>query len=333
MGCTSSRPNRDRGDEEDEDECYVDQLPSQSYLPAARLPQELRQLYRIQAKMGEGSFSEVVRAEVKATREPRAIKIIRKDGARETMEAIATELKIMQRARHPHVLRLYDVFETDEHVFAVMELATGGELFDRIIERGVFSEPAAVAVVRQCLEAVSYLHQIGVCHRDLKPENILYYHPGPDSKIMIADFGLAHLNEHNPMDMITGTCGSPEYLAPELLTGKPYTQAVDLWALGVITFILLGGYMPFDEPTRPALFRKIGDADYTFLSPNWDSVSKPGRAFVSGLLMRDPRKRMTAEEALAHAWIAGMPEPTRRPPKLEMKRRRASHALEMVSVA
>lgn len=182
------------------------------------------------------------------------------------------ELCILSRVDHMHVIRLIEVFRTDTRVYVVMELATGGELYDRIISKGRFSEYETAVSLRMILDGLSYLHRIGITHRDLKPENILYYHPGTDSKLMITDFGLAHQSqpcnavngEIGDQELMTDPCGTPEYIAPEILARIPYTNKVDLWAMGVITFILLSGSMPFDDENRTVLYRHILRCKYHF---------------------------------------------------------------------
>nr|KAG5696625.1 hypothetical protein BaRGS_034086 [Batillaria attramentaria] len=216
--------------------------------------------YDIKALIGRGSFSRVVRVEHRMTKQPYAIKMIDRIQGKEVFEA---ELNVLRRVRHCYIIQLVEVFETPEKVYMVMELATGGELFDRIIAKGSFTERDAVRVLRMVLEGVQYLHGLGIAHRDLKPENLLYYHPGHDSKIMITDFGLSHMMS-GPDNLMRTTCGTPEYIAPEILARKQYNVQVDLWAIGVITYILLSGTMPFDDENRTRLYRIILKAKYSY---------------------------------------------------------------------
>ncbi|OXB76056.1 UNVERIFIED_CONTAM: hypothetical protein H355_000155 [Colinus virginianus] len=152
----------------------------------------------------------------------------------------------------------------EDRVYMVMELATGGELFDRIIAKGSFTERDATRVLQMVLDGVRYLHTLGITHRDLKPENLLYYHPGTDSKIMITDFGLASARKKGDDCLMKTTCGTPEYIAPEILVRKPYTNSVDMWALGVISYILLSGTMPFEDDNRTRLYRQILKGKYSY---------------------------------------------------------------------
>lgn len=218
--------------------------------------------YDIKALIGRGSFSRVVRVEHRVTRQPYAIKMI---DAHEGREVFETELAVLRRVRHSYIVHLVEVFESKDRIYMVMELATGGELFDRIVAKGSFTERDATRVLQMVLDGIRYLHSLGITHRDLKPENLLYYHPGYDSKILITDFGLASTRKAGDDVTMKTTCGTPEYIAPEILLRKPYTNAVDMWAIGVITFILLSGEMPFDDESRTRLYRMILKASYNFI--------------------------------------------------------------------
>ena len=231
--------------------------------------------YDIKALIGRGSFSRVVRVENRLTRQPYAIKMIDRVQGKEVFES---ELKVLRRVKHQYIIQLVEVFETKDKVYMVMELATGGELFDRIIAKGSFTERDATRVLQMVLEGVEYLHGLGIAHRDLKPENLLYYHPGHDSKIMITDFGLsATIKGEN---MMRTTCGTPEYIAPEILARKPYMCQVDMWAVGVITYILLSGTMPFDDENRTRLYRLILKAKYSYAGEVISSAKSPELTFM-----------------------------------------------------
>lgn len=216
--------------------------------------------YDIKALIGRGSFSRVVRVENKQTKQPYAIKMIDRVQGKELFEA---ELSVLRRVKHRYVIQLVEVFESKDKVYMIMELATGGELFDRIIAKVNFAEKDAIHVTQMLMEGLKYLHGLGITHRDLKPENLLYYHPGHDSKILITDFGLSATRKAGEEYMQT-TCGTPEYIAPEILARKPYNCLVDEWAAGVIVFIMLSGSMPFDDENRTRLYRQILKAKYSF---------------------------------------------------------------------
>lgn len=216
--------------------------------------------YDIKALIGKGSFSRVVRVENRTTKVPYAIKMIDREEGKEVFEA---ELSVLRRVRHKYIIQLVEVFESKDKVYMVMELATGGELFDRIISKGSFPEQDARRVTQMLMEGLKYIHDLGITHRDLKPENLLYYHPGPESKILITDFGLSATKRAGEEFMQT-TCGTPEYIAPEILGRKPYNCLVDEWAAGVICFIMLSGTMPFDDENRTRLYKQILRAKYSY---------------------------------------------------------------------
>ena len=227
----------------------------------ARFDPRVTAKYDIKALIGKGSFSFVVRVENKLTKEPFAIKMIDRIQGKELFDS---ELNVLRRVRHMYIIQLTEVFESKEKIYMVMQLATGGELFDRIIAKGSFTERDATNVLSMMLDGLQYLHGLGITHRDLKPENLLYYHPGHDSKILITDFGLSACRKAGENYMMHTTCGTPEYIGPEILARKPYTSKVDMWAVGVITYILLSGTMPFDDENKARLYRMILKVRYNF---------------------------------------------------------------------
>ena len=219
--------------------------------------------YEVKAQIGKGSFSRVLRVENRETKELYALKMIEKneiDGNRQE-----TELNVLQRVKHPNIVSLYDVFLSNTKFYLVLELATGGDLFDRIQKKGYFQEERGKIVIRMVLSGLAYLHNLGITHRDLKLENLLYKSPGNNSKIMISDFGLAHVRASKTDENgMSTTCGTAEYLAPEMLEGEIYTQLIDMWAMGVITYVVLCGAMPFLDDSRARLYQKIKSGQYTF---------------------------------------------------------------------
>lgn len=226
-----------------------------------KFPQKVTAKYEIKALIGKGTFSRVIRVEHRTTKQPYAMKMINNVHGKEVFES---ELMVLRRVKHRYIIQLIEVMEFPDKVFVVMELATGGELFDRIMTKGCFTERDATRVLQMVLDGLNYLHKLGITHRDLKPENLLYYHPGHDSKILITDFGLSAFRKTGEGNYMRTTCGTPEYIAPEILYKKPYSSQVDLWAVGVITYILLSGTMPFDDENKSRLYRLIIKVRYNY---------------------------------------------------------------------
>ncbi|XP_078479210.1 LOW QUALITY PROTEIN: caM kinase-like vesicle-associated protein, partial [Lampetra planeri] len=212
-------------------------------------------------------------------------------------------------SKHHNILQLVDVFETKKEYFLFLELATGREVFDWILDQGYYSERDTSNVMRQVLEAVAYLHSLKIVHRNLKLENLVYFNRLKHSKIVISDFQLAKLENR----LIKDPCGTPEYLAPEVVGRQRYGRPVDCWAIGVIMYILLSGNPPFyddaeedDSDNRDKnLFLKILSGDYEFDSPYWDDISDSAKTLVASLMEVDQDQRLTAQEAIAHEWISG----------------------------
>ncbi|NWR21398.1 KCC4 kinase, partial [Emberiza fucata] len=216
---------------------------------------------------------------------------------------VRTEIGVLLRLSHPNIIKLKEIFETPTEISLVLELVTGGELFDRIVEKGYYSERDAADAVKQILEAVSYLHANGIVHRDLKPENLLYATPAPDAPLKIADFGLSKIVEdHVTMKTV---CGTPGYCAPEILRGCAYGPEVDMWSLGIITYILScpgQGCMTID--TLPFLLLLI--LSYSHLKIQFDLQEQYAKIYlVKKLIVLDPKKRLTTLQALQHPWVTG----------------------------
>uniref|UniRef100_H3AT43 Calcium/calmodulin-dependent protein kinase type IV n=1 Tax=Latimeria chalumnae TaxID=7897 RepID=H3AT43_LATCH len=248
-----------------------------------------------------GATSIVSRCEEKQTQKLFAAKILKKTIDK---KIVRTEIGVLLRLSHPNIIKLKDIFETPTEIALILELVTGGELFDRIVETGYYSEKDAAHVVKQILEAVAYLHENGVVHRDLKPENLLYADLSADAPLKIADFGLSKIVD----DQVTmkTVCGTPGYCAPEILQGCPYGPEVDMWSVGIITYILLCGFEPFFDPRGDQyMYSKILNCDYEFVSPWWDEVSLNAKDLVRKLIVLDPQKRLTVYQALQHPWVTG----------------------------
>ncbi|XP_063591816.1 calcium/calmodulin-dependent protein kinase type 1-like [Penaeus indicus] len=248
--------------------------------------------------MKRGAFSQVRLAEVKDDPSHMvAIKIIDKKALKGKEDSLENEIKVLRRLQHPNIVQLMETYEDREHVYLIIELVTGGELFDRIVEKGSYTEKDASHLIRQVLEAVDYMHDQGVVHRDLKPENLLYYSQDEDSKIMISDFGLSKMEDSGIM---ATACGTPGYVAPEVLAQKPYGKAVDVWSIGVIAYILLCGYPPFYDENDANLFAQILKGEFEFDSPYWDEISDSAKDFIRQLMCVDVEKRYTCKQSLGH---------------------------------
>ncbi|XP_036389712.1 calcium/calmodulin-dependent protein kinase type 1 [Megalops cyprinoides] len=264
--------------------------------------EDISAVYELKEKLGEGSFSEVRVAQHRRTQRLVAVKCIHKRALKGKESLLENEIAVLRKIDHANIVSLEETFETPTKLYLVMTLVTGGELLDRILERGNYTEKDASRVIHQVLEAVKYLHQLGIVHRDLKPENLLYESPLEDSKIVISDFGLSKMEEQGALST---ACGTPAYVAPELLQQKTYGKEVDLWAVGVISYILLCGYPPFYDENDTKLYKQIIKAEFEFDSPYWDAISDSAKDFISHLLQKDPEKRYNCEQALKHPWISG----------------------------
>ncbi|TMW55519.1 hypothetical protein Poli38472_010401 [Pythium oligandrum] len=261
------------------------------------------QEYSLGKELGAGSFSVVRQAIHKQTGEKYAVKCIERDGlSEEDIEALTTEVEILQQMKHPHIMALYDVFTEANHYYLVTELVTGGELFERIVEKNFYSEKEARDLVKTLLETIKYCHDNNVVHRDLKPENLLMTSKSDDADIKLADFGFA---KRVTGDGLATACGTPGYVAPEILAQKPYGKTVDIWSIGIITYILLCGYPPFHDDSQSMLFRKIKAGKFEFDSPYWDNISVDAKDLISKMLIVDTKQRWTADQLLTHKWITG----------------------------
>jgi len=259
-------------------------------------------VYKIGKKLGEGAFSVVKEGEHRTTHMSFAIKIVTKAKlSKEDEVALKDEIDVLKDFDHKHIIRLYDVFEEPQHYYMITEKMTGGELFDRIVQKSYYNEREARDTCEILLQAIHYCHKKKVAHRDLKPENLLLTSDSDDSDIKIADFGFAK-RVKGPKTLTT-QCGTPGYVAAEILEGKPYDTQSDMWSVGVIVYILLGGYPPFIEQNQRTLFRKIRKGTYEFHEEYWGQVSEDAKDLIRNLLVVDPDNRYTAGDALENKWI------------------------------
>lgn len=262
--------------------------------------------YELFRTLGEGTFGKVKYAVNTETSEPVAIKVLDKEKIQKQNMGpqIKKEISIMKIVRHKYVVGMKEVLASRTKIFIVLELVTGGELFDKIVSEGKFSEEMARFYCRQLVEGVEYCHNLGVCHRDLKPENLLLDEQG---NLKISDFGLSALyvgdsdgDGATRTELLHTTCGTPNYVAPEVLADKGYEgKKADVWSIGVILYVLLAGFLPFDESTIVALFAKIQAADFTY--PKWFSPSV--RSLLDAIIIADPKARLTLAQVRESPWL------------------------------
>jgi len=208
----------------------------------------------------------------------------------------------MRQVHHSNIVKLHDVFDSNSKICLVLDLLEGGELFDRIIEQGHFTEKDAALSFSQMCSALAYLHDRRIVHRDLKPENLLFEKKEKGSPIKLIDFGLAGNCSASPLKT---PCGTPNYVAPEILKKMPYGVQVDMWSAGVILYIVLCGFPPFydENDDMGRLYKQIKSASYDMPSPYWDNISDSAKDLIRKLLVVDPEKRYTANKALQHPWL------------------------------
>jgi len=259
--------------------------------------------YDIEKKeLGHGHYGVVRVGTDKKTTQKVAIKSIPKAKVNRP-EILRREIEILQSLDHPNIIKLFKVYEDNRSLHIVTELCTGGELFDRIIAKGHYSEADAAHLIRTLTSAVSHCHSKGICHRDLKPENFLFATKDEDADVKVIDFGLSRIYDDVEVAMTTRV-GTPYYIAPEIL-GRNYDNSCDMWSIGVITYILICGYPPFYGEADAEIFAAVRSGQYDYDSEEWEGVSDEAKNFIDSLLQLDPSKRLTAEQSLKHPWLTG----------------------------
>jgi len=268
---------------------------------------DVSEKYHINPKeLGHGHYGVVRKCMDRKTHEWFAIKSIRKSKVGK-VDVLKREIAILSEVNHPHIIKLVEVHEDAKYLHLITELCTGGELFDRIIaktqsDEGHFSENDAARLISCILDAIAYCHDVKqIVHRDLKPENFLFLTEAEDAPIKIIDFGLSRHSTQN-FGVMKTKVGTPYYVAPEVLN-REYTKSCDIWSIGVICYILLCGYPPFYGDSDNQIFESVRTGTFDFPSPDWDEISQDAKDFICALLQKDPKKRLTASDALKHRWL------------------------------
>ena len=278
--------------------------PDQSSPAPARAPDPERPpRFQPRQELGKGQFGTTYLVSHKVTKREAACKAIakRKLVSAEDVEDVRREISILHHlGDHPNVVELIDAYEGSKHIYIVMELCEGGELFDRIVARGHYSEKDAATIFRTMMRTVAHCHNLGVIHRDLKPENFVLKTTEPDAAIKAIDFGLSTYFE--PQQHFHDIVGSAYYVAPEVLK-RNYSNEADVWSAGVILYILLAGVPPFWAQSEQAIFDEVLKGKYDLRSDPWDKISEGAKDVVRKMLVSDPKQRATAQEVLNHPWV------------------------------
>jgi serine/threonine protein kinase len=296
---------------DDQDEAMAKQL-----YPITGRPSNILNDYTIfPSVLGTGCYGIVRECVHRRTNQSFAVKSFEKAKIKH-FDHLRREIEVLSSIQHPSIIQLVDCYEDEHNVHIVTEKCSGGELFDRIEQRsassnqGCFDERSAARIIKSLLEAVAYLHANGIVHRDIKPENILFESKDKDSPTKLIDFGLSRRHRHGIDGNLSKFRGTIYYMSPELLRCN-YSSPTDIWSTGVIAYMLLSGYPPFNGATDPEIYAAIAKGNVDFpASMGWPGKSSQCIDFIKGLLNKDPRRRFTAQEALLHPWIVGLTETT-----------------------
>ena len=260
--------------------------------------------YDVIKQLGKGGYAKVYRVKNKKTGELRACKQLSKLNI-ENLEKFQREIEILKNTDHPNIIKLYEIYESSNNFYLVMEECKGGELFDKIVEHidndEMYSEKEAAEIILQVMSAVEYCHNNGICHRDLKPENLLYLKKGDekDNPLKVIDFGLSR--DLNIKKILSSKVGTAYYVSPEILAGK-YNEKCDIWSSGVILYVLLSGDPPFNGPSDGAIYSKIKKMKFNFPPSKWSKISEEAKDLLSHMLAPE-KERYNASQVLAHPWF------------------------------
>lgn len=257
--------------------------------------------YEIRGILGQGAFSVVYKAIHKKSKQTRCIKKIKIDKfTKAEEESMMNEIKMLTKIDHPHIMKIIEYYEKKGHLYIVTEYLEGGELFDKIEELQTFSEAEAAHYMSQILHAVSYLHSAKIVHRDLKPENIVFESKDSESNLKIIDFGTSR--EVLGTKKLKARMGTAYYIAPEVLK-KSYSFSCDIWSCGVILYVFLCGYPPFNGSTEAKIIGRIVKGQFSFPAEEWDNISNEAKSLITRMLTLDPEKRPTADQLLKDPWF------------------------------
>lgn len=264
--------------------------------------EDVRKTYKFIKVIGTGHFGTVRTAHQKDDPENIcSVKSILKEAIKKDIKHLEEELFIMRSLDHPNIIKFHESFIDHRYVHIVMEYCKGGELFDRIVENEHFDEKYAADLMRQMLSAISHLHEQGIVHRDLKPENFLMADKTSSSEVKMIDFGLS--KRYASQEKLTTVVGTPYYVAAEVLKGS-YGKECDVWSLGVILYVFLCGYPPFEGESNTAIFKNILGQKLKFDPKEWSTISDEAKDLITKMLDRNVATRITAPEALAHPWFS-----------------------------
>lgn len=292
--------NPSRSDLSSEDGCSSLQAItsySDEHLSFIEEIKDIKSIFIFDKQIGDGKFGTVFLAHPRA--DPKAWVAVKLIPQKAFSHRIEKELTLLKSIDHPNIVRYISAYKDKAFFYIVTEYWEGGELFKRIVDQSGMDELEACGVIAKLLSAVKFLHDRNICHRDLKPENILFKRHN-DDQIKLIDFGLSKQLEEG--EVMKKKLGTPYYLAPEVLE-ENYGKEVDLWSLGVVAYVLLWGYPPFYGQDAKELFTNIYNVNYEFWDEDWNFISEEARDFISRLLIKDPKERMTIEDALIHPWI------------------------------